>query len=337
METSTLIILLAILVVLQSGIIGIYLLRRRGIRHKKEEIPNYEIVRKALVGQLHVLGVRKPTLLLFSARFALEGFREGNARKIQKSGLRELQYFILETIRDRGAQLKIRTAAYLFISYIDRLLGALNEEKARLNKEAAALVELQQWWQESRHDIDTIVNACNNRIKNFFSDRIPNAESFAEREAVTATPEIKISREFATVVVKQSEIRILARQLSEQIDEVLLSLAKGFHEKTGTPLIAPVLRPKLEEGAIARLRALAAERGMPDDDGVPAVVSGLLEVQQLMRDAFVHSASENIQKVSEDVQKYCDVQSKAIDSRIHRIDMALDNFQSLRNNFDACK
>ncbi|MGD0337817.1 MAG: hypothetical protein ABSB78_03415 [Bacteroidota bacterium] len=335
METSTLVILLVILVILQFGIIGIYLLRRRGILQKKEYVPNYEIVRKALVKQIHALGVRKPTFLIFSARFALEGIREGNARKIQASGLRELQYFIIETIRDRGAQLKIRTAAYLFISYIDNVLDALQKEQTQLEKGTTTLEELRQSWNDRQRDINEVVNTCQNRIKNFFTDRIPNAETFAERETLTTAPGIKISREFATVVVKQTEIHNLARQLSEQIDEALASLSEWFDKKTGSVLIVPILRIKFEERAIERLRALAAERGMSDDDGVPAVVSGLLEVQKLMSDAFVQSVSGNIQMVYDNAQKYFERKSSAVNSRMQRINAALDKFQSLRNDFNA--
>jgi uncharacterized protein YneF (UPF0154 family) len=335
METSTLIIVLVILILLQSAIIGIYLFRRRALRQKKENIPNYEIVRRTLVKQLHALGIRKPALLLFSARFALEGFREGNPRKIQTSGLRELQYFILETIRARGAQMKIRTAAYLYISYIDRVLTALHDEQIRLEKETGTLGELRESWHEQRSQIDRLVGACRNRIDNFFTDRLPNAESFAEREAVTATPDEKISRAFGSVVVKQSEIRNLSRQVTEQIDEALAILAEWFNNKTGAELVVPGLRSRFEKKAIERLRSLSGARGTSDEDGVPAVVSGLIEVRQLMNEALIQMTGENLTMIDDAVQKYLDKGSSMVEARTNRISTALDAFQKLRNDFNA--
>jgi hypothetical protein len=315
--------------------LGIYLLRRSRRRQKKEDVPNFEIIRNTLVRQLDALGVHKPAFSMFSARFALEGIRDGNPRKIQASGLRELQFSILETIRNRGAELKIRTAAYLFISYIDRVINALRGEQSHLEKEVVALVELRKTWKERLREIDGIVDTCNNRIQYFFNDRIPNAESFAEREALTATPEARISRAFATVVVKQSEIRSLARQLSEHIDATLASHVRWFNISTGKKIIAPMLQPKIEGRAIERLRALALGQVMTDDDGVPTVVNGLLEVQQLMHDAFRQSTGENLQRVNADIQKYCDETSSALESRKNRIKRALDEFQSRRNDFNA--
>ena len=337
MDTSTLLIILVILVLLQSGIIAVFLLRRRARLQKKESVPNYEIVRKALVKQLMTLGSRKPALQLFSARFALEGFREGNARKIQTSGLRELQYFILETIRRRGAQMKIRTAAFLYISYIDRVLSALRDQRSLLDKETAALRELRESWYEQRRQIDRLLNACQNRITNFFTDRIPNAESFAEHETATATPDEKISKTFSTVVVKQSEIRTLARQLTEQIDEALAILAEWFDGKTGSEIVVPGLRTRFEMKAIERLRSLSGERGTFDEDGVPAVVSGLIEVRQLMNDSLIQMTSESIDVIDEAMQKYVGSHSSVVNTRLNRVTVAIETFQSLRNDFNAHK
>lgn len=335
MTTSVLIILLVILVLLLSGILGIVLFRQRVTRHKKEHIPNFEIIRRTLMKQLQNLGARKPAMVMFSARFALEGFREGNPRKIHASGLRELQYLILETIRERGARLKIRTAAFLFISYIDRVLAALTEEQSRLEKKLSTLDQLQHSWYERRSGIDQLVETCRGRIVNFFSDRIPNAQSFAERESVAATPDSKISKDFASIVARQSEIRTLARQLSAHIDEALTAYCESFKESTGTTIVVPIQRSRFEEGALERMRAIAVERGRPDDDAVPAVVSGLLEVRQRLHDAFVRTADENIRQVHDGVQKYIKEASATITSRMKRINAALDTFRQLRNDFNA--
>ncbi len=312
-----------------------YFRRRRTVATEKDETPNYEVIRKVLVKQLHDLGVRKPELYIFSARFALEGFREGNARKIQSSGIRELQYHILETIRDRGLQLKVRTAAYVFIEYLDRTVNWLTTEKSRLAGERNTLETLRKSWDSRRAALDEVVEVGVTRVKNFFGDRIPNAESFAEREAVAATPGGKVAKEFFSIVVKATEIRSLAGQIASQVDEALMSVGEWFWEQTGVTPALPAMERDFDEGALRRLKVLASERAPENEDGTPHAVRGILELQYLLQQEFTRKANGIIEKTAGDIVKYFEENTGRIEHRMERIDEALTAFRSLRNEFHA--
>jgi hypothetical protein len=301
---SLLLILICVVLMIQAAVIGV-LLRKRRVTHVPTAVPNYELIRLRLQEQLSEIGWPALSVKVISARFALEGLREGNSKKVQGSGIRDLQDAVLRKIREHGADLKLQTASSLMASYCGDLIESLRNEMKAVESGTLTLSRRADLLAADLAAARDAVEKHTGTLRTFFHERIPNAVSFADhcRRSQTDGP---MNRQFSDIVMRQSEFKSMTGECVDEIRCRLTELRDRWNTEMELGLPEPDIHTSLFGSVELRVREIA---GGSDD-----VLADSETVTREFRDLGNRCADA----YSSAVQACCEVYRTAVNETISR-------------------
>ncbi len=327
-----LIYVIGIVLVVQFVII-VYLLRRGKAKHVPNRILNYEVIRKRLLEQVSDIGFKNSSIHVFSARFALEGIREGNAKKIQSSRLREIQDLVLSRIREHGAKLKIQTAARILSSYCGGIINSLEEKidscARQLNELSARRVLLDS-------DIRILLESANDqaeRLRSFFLERIPNVLSFADHYR-RAESDKSMNREFGDIVLRLSEFRALAKECISEVHPYLHQIWIHHSGDLNEDIKEPEIQTTIFEEIETRLRDVAdGSIDLLSDDEI--ISEEFIRLGSRSADLFLSVINNHIEILSTEVNGVIETKQADFFLEESRLKSGLSEFEKLLRRINA--